>query len=256
MLNELILQSPKCTQTLNKHEYTVSALCWLPDGSTFISASMDSKIIFWNADGTVQFQWRASGYRVIDASLSADGRRLVAVAKHENSDERPLDRGVVNGSATATHGDIRVMVFDVQERRQEKVFSLRKEPTCLSVSNDGRYALINHSPSEVCLYDLDRNGALVRSYTGHQQANYIVRSCFGGWNQNLVISGSEDAKVWVWNRESGALVDQLSGHDVGSINAVAWRPHNAETDGPTPIPMFASASDDHSVRIWQQAFDD
>lgn len=48
-------------------------------------------------------------------------------------------------------------------------------------------------------------------------------------------------QVYVWHRATGSLVTTLSGH-AGTINAVAW---SAVRRG-----MFASVSDDNTVRIW------
>jgi len=40
-----------CTRTLDGHTEAVTAISWLPDGSGFISGSLDRKIIIWDADG-------------------------------------------------------------------------------------------------------------------------------------------------------------------------------------------------------------
>ncbi len=46
--------------------------------------------------------------------------------------------------------------------------------------------------------------------------------------------------MYVWHRDSAELVSVLAGHGPGLVNAVAW----------TGKGMFASASDDHTVRVW------
>lgn len=47
----------------------------------------------------------------------------------------------------------------------------------------------------------------------------------------------------MWHRDTGALLEVLAGHGKGSVNSVAWNPRNER--------MFASCSDDHTIRIWE-----
>ena len=47
--------------------------------------------------------------------------------------------------------------------------------------------------------------------------------------------------MYIWHRHNSSLLEVLPGHS-GSVNAVAWNPRDPH--------MFASASDDHTVRIW------
>jgi WD40 repeat protein len=101
---------------------------------------------------------------------------------------------------------------------------------------------------------------MARKYTGQRQSKDIIRSCFGGLDSNFVVSGSEgtflvsldlnpteafgaDSNVYVWNRDTGVLLEVLEGHGEGSVNCVAWNPRNER--------MFASCSDDHTIRIWE-----
>ena len=52
-----------------------------------------------------------------------------------------------------------------------------------------------------------------------------------------------DGKVYVWHRDTGELLEALGGHGPGSVNSVAWNPRDPR--------VFASCSDDRTVRIWE-----
>jgi WD40 repeat protein len=59
----------------------------------------------------------------------------------------------------------------------------------------------------------------------------------------LLIASFIDATVYVWHRDTGVLLETLTGHGEGSVNSVAWNPTNER--------MFASCSDDWTIRIWE-----
>ena len=52
-----------------------------------------------------------------------------------------------------------------------------------------------------------------------------------------------DGNVCVWDRHSGALLNVLAGHGTQCVSAVACNPAKKN--------IFASCSDDKTVRVWQ-----
>ncbi|KAK7037966.1 WD-domain-containing protein, partial [Favolaschia claudopus] len=242
-------KSGVCLRTLEEHSEPVTALAWLPDDSGFLSAGMDFKIVQWSADGQQKEVWGMLPVRVAHMVITPDCTRLVAIGMRAPS---PTDPRSENESAPSGAGgsaaspppkdEHRFLVLDFATRRTEYSKLFEGELTSLSVSQNSQYALVSRSPDDIQLLDLS-SGRCVRKYTGQRQSRDIIRSCFGGLDCNFVVSGSEDSNVYVWSRDTGVLLEVLEGHEEGSVNAVAWNPRNER--------MFASCSDDHTVRIWE-----
>jgi len=135
-----------------------------------------------------------------------------------------------------------MIVYDMVTKQTIASLKLDGETTSVKVSHDSRYALISHAPDEMQLWDLSLSRVACK-FAGQKQGRHVIRSCFGGVDGNFVASGSEDGNVYVWHRDSGALLEVLSGHGEGSVNTVAWNPKNER--------MFASCSDDKTIRIWE-----
>lgn len=116
--------------------------------------------------------------------------------------------------------------------------------------------LVNLQYNEMQLWDYKEN-VLIQKYFGQKQEQFIIRSCFGLDNK-LVASGSEDGKIYIWDRIKGNIITVLDAHTserapsfgqswnrrVGrNCNIVAWNPKNKY--------VFASGGDDGYVVIWK-----
>ncbi|RPB03597.1 WD40 repeat-like protein [Choiromyces venosus 120613-1] len=209
-----------CMRTMNAHTDWVSSCAWAPDGQTFVTGSVDGDMILWNLYGESIHKW--TGARVYDLAVTADSKRLAAVCTQ-----------------------MKLHVFNFVTREKEYERDLGGVSTCISVSKDSKYLLLTMGAGvqELRLLNIE-TGTDVRQFSGTKQKEYVVRNCFGGADENFVVSGSEDSNVYVWRKENGALVVVLPGHS-GIVNCVAWNPKNPY--------MFASAGDDHRVRIWSKA---
>ncbi|CAN6846005.1 unnamed protein product [Brassica oleracea var. botrytis] len=69
-----------------------------------------------------------------------------------------------------------------------------------------------------------------------------ISSCFGGYDEDFIASGSEDSQVYIWHVVKGLRPCRvLRGHS-GAVNCVSWNPAD--------IHMLALGSDDRTIRIW------
>ncbi|KAG8934591.1 hypothetical protein FRC02_009671 [Tulasnella sp. 418] len=273
------------------HTEGVSAIIPLPDGSGYVSGGMDHKIIFWDIEGKQKSIWpgqirildlavspdgsklvvvgvmdpgyepqsnagngvvgaaavRPSGlsipYSSSSSSISATGSASGGASVGPGSG--PSANGSSNGPVSAADLAImrrRIAIYDLKTKEEIAMIPMLGELTSVSISADSKYALINHSPDDVQLWDMETR-RMVRKYTGQRQERHIIRSCFGGADGDFILSGSEDSKVYIWRRDTGSLMEVLSGHQHGIVNAVAWNPRE--------VGMFASCSDDSTIRIWE-----
>ncbi|KAG0668312.1 hypothetical protein C6P45_004820 [Maudiozyma exigua] len=132
---------------------------------------------------------------------------------------------------------------------------------CPNTNKLSSLVLVNVQKNELQLWDYKQN-VMIQKYYGQKQQEFIIRSCFGLDNK-LVVSGSEDGKVYVWDLLKGNIVGILLGHvkelaptrhfhlfltrENKNCNVVAWNPTNKY--------MFASGGDDGLIKIWKVTID-
>ncbi|KAK9456215.1 WD40-repeat-containing domain protein [Dipodascopsis uninucleata] len=212
------LQNGVCVFTTNILSQPITSCAWLPNGKQFLTGTLvyDKSMTLWNLDGSIEYEW--SGMRVYDLALTPDGKKVVAIVNK-----------------------VCLHIYDLQERKKIAVIHSQSNMACVTVSRDSRYAIVNIPTQEIHIWDIEKV-QLVHKCVGQLQTKYIIRSCFGGVNDNFIISGSEDANIYIWRKSDGMLIEVLSGH-TKFVNCVSWNPTNKH--------MFASASDDHTIRIWE-----
>lgn len=191
----------------------------------------------WDLQGNLHYKWSGDTFRVHDLALSPDGTRLVVLL------------------------ETRILIYDFGSYEKVHEYKVGKDTklTSVCISQDSNFMLISMNQNKIALMDIETL-VEVEVYEGHLQSDYIIRSVFGGASQNFVVSGSEgkhptgpaaslfdeplDSNIYIW-RINGTRIETLAGHSSGCVNAVAWHPKDPR--------VFASAGDDHKVRIWRPA---
>lgn len=200
--------------TFAKHVEAVTSCVWHPSGHSFFSGSVEKNMYQWSLNGEILRHW--PGIRIMDLAITSDAKTLIACAEKK----------------------IRFFNLDGDGEEGEQLSEV-ESITSVCLSKDNKKLLVNLSVSEIHLWDLEER-SIEKKYFGQKQGRFVIRSCIGGANENFVLSGSEDNHVYVWHRELGTIIENLPGHSA-CVNCVSWNPCRA---------MFASAADDHNIRIW------
>jgi len=231
--------SEHAVHVFKKHTEAVTSVGWVSGCRQFFSAGFDKQIYLWDVDGTELHHWEIPS-RIQDVGVTHDGQRMIVV----NSDRN-------------------IKVIDISSRRELFALPESDAVTSICVSSLREEVLVNiaqqvstsQQAPVIRLWDLQARHVAQR-YLGHFQGRFVVRSCFGGPREEFVVSGSEDAQIYIWHRHYGSLLEVLPGH-AATVNAVCWpcstncRARGVERDDSDFVTHYLiSVSDDHTVRVW------
>lgn len=214
------VETGTCKHTFGNDGFVVSSCAWFPNSTQFVCGSFDPEkgICMWDCDGNELRAWRGMRMpKVVDLTVTPDGEYLISIL---------LDK------------EIRILHLATNA---ERVISEEHPITSISVSADGKFFIVNLNSQEIHMWDVAGTWKKPLRYTGHKQCKYVIRSCFGGSDSTFIASGSENSEVYIWNSRSSKPIEVLSGHSL-TVNCVSWNPKRPQ--------MLASASDDHTIRIW------
>ncbi|KAG0326134.1 hypothetical protein BG004_003035 [Podila humilis] len=264
-----------------KHPDIVSCLGWLPDGNRFISGS-DKYMLLMATSGDVVHSWPMS---LRDLAITSDGKTVIAAGNThihrislEDMTELSLYEEMDDITAISLSKDdryllvnttVKVHMWDLREGRIKRRYSGYQQGRfvirpCFGGSGGGRGVMKSGLKRRQHHHTHTHTHTHTHSHDNHQR--HSVRSLEGDQDEEVeheddddddededydasvrhekerfVVSGSEDSKIHLWHRENGNLIQTFEGHS-RAVTCVAWHPTN-----PT---LFASASDDHTIRIW------
>lgn len=160
-----------CIAQISEFTYPCTTAAWAPNGKYVVIGSQDDKTGcgVWDIDGRMihNFSDEHSKIRANDLAISPDGTRLVVVSETS------------------------VVVFDFQS--YDKICEWREDDvklTSVNISPDSQRMLISMNPDTIKLMEIDTS-EVIKTFYGHSQKEFIIRSSFGGANGNFVVSGSE-----------------------------------------------------------------
>ncbi|KAI4274177.1 MAG: hypothetical protein L6R38_006171 [Xanthoria sp. 2 TBL-2021] len=248
-------------QTYSAHGYEVLDISVTEDNARFASVGGDKQVFLWDvATARTLRRWSGhfgrvncvgfggeEGSVVVSGSFDATVRlwdcksqstkpiQVFEDSKDSVSSLHVLGHEIVTGSV-----DGKLRLYDL---RMGMVFvdTIGHPITSVQQTNDGNAVLVSTLDSVIRLMDKS-NGQMLQSYKGHTNTDYRIRSCLG-LADSIVISGSEEGKIYVWDFLEGKLVETLTAHDGKVASAVSccsprkeWA--SAGTDGKNPSPNF------------------
>ncbi|KAJ3367671.1 hypothetical protein GGF31_007131 [Allomyces arbusculus] len=150
----------------------------------------------------------------------------------------PMGNVIVSGSKDST-----IRFWDVLSGLCVRTLTSHLgEVTGVALSPSGTYLLSASKDNSNRLWDTRMMPRPLRRFKGHTNtAKNFVRASFAGAGDGmLVVGGSEDGAVYVWDRDSGAVVQRLRGH-AGIVYDVRWCQRQQ---------LLVSCSEDATVRTW------
>ncbi|KAK3004188.1 hypothetical protein RJ639_019639 [Escallonia herrerae] len=208
----------ECLHVYEKAGVGLISCGWFPDGKGIVSGMKDKSICLWDLDGRELECWKGQRtLNISDMAITDDGKRIISICR-ENA----------------------ILLLD-REAKFERLIEEKQVITSFSLSEDNKFLLVNLMNEELHLWSIEGDIKVVAHYRGHRRMRFLIRSCFGGFEQAYIASGSEDSQVYIWHRDTGKLLLTLPGHS-GAVNCVSWNPMDPR--------MLASASDDRTIRIW------
>uniref|UniRef100_A0A1D1Y0T8 WD repeat-containing protein 26 n=1 Tax=Anthurium amnicola TaxID=1678845 RepID=A0A1D1Y0T8_9ARAE len=212
------VNSGYCIHVYEKNGLGLVSCGWFPDGKWIFSGLTDRSFCIWDLDGKEMECWKGQRtFKISDMAVTSDGKFIVSMCR-----------------------ETAILLLD-RETKIERFLEEENTITSFSLSRDDNFLLLNLVNQEIHLWSIAGDLKLIAKYRGHKRTRFVIRSCFGGFEQAFIASGSEDSQVYLWHRSSGEFIEALPGHS-GAVNCVSWNPVNPH--------MLASGSDDRTIRIW------
>lgn len=173
-----------------QHDLTLNAVTFNEEGSVLVTASNDrfARVFDCRSRASSPIQ-KLGGFKDSVTCLSIHGHRIVA--------------GSIDGT---------VRVYDIRAG-QVHLDTFGGGATHVSLSKDGKVALVGTMKSRVYLYEMS-NGKDLQQYVGHRSSAYKV-ACVLSNTEAYVLSGSEDGQIRIWDLVRGSEMSKLNASSYG-----------------------------------------
>ena len=228
-------------RSYNAHGYEVLDARGSCDNSQLVSCSMDKTVIVWDvSQGSALRKYRGHAGTVNcvrfneDSSLAISGsidgtvkcwdvksKRMEPIQTLDEAKDSVTTLDVTDHEILAGSADGKLRRYDIRNG-QMHVDLVGAPVSSACFTRDGQCLLISSSNGEsVKLFDKS-SGELLQEFKGHANKEYRVESVLNNTDQ-LVISGSENGYVYIWDLVEGSLLGKVD-HERASKEAGAPPP--------------------------------
>ncbi|XP_018313580.1 DDB1- and CUL4-associated factor 8 isoform X2 [Mycetomoellerius zeteki] len=115
--------------------------------------------------------------------------------------------------------------------------------TCAVYNHDGTEILASYNDEDIYLFDrlMSSHVDYAHRYQGHRNSATVKGVNFFGPKSEYVVSGSDCGNIFIWDKNTEAVVQWMAGDKQGVVNCLEGHPH---------IPILATSGLDYDVKIW------
>ena len=216
-----ILNGEKVKEYNNLHNSYITSCVYMPNSNNkFLSGGIDKRILLIDTNNNPHLE--VGKFCRIKQVMYSEFSNLIIIIPGSISD---------------------IICYDLPKNKTSFKIEVKEEVVYsnISKSDKGKYILINISKSypKILLYNLEKTKTEDKYY-GHTQKTMIIKCSFAGEKEQYIMSGSEDAKVYLWDRKVPGLPKySFEGH-LGIVNCVELLFND----------VLLSVSDDKTLKIW------
>ncbi|XP_072761358.1 DDB1- and CUL4-associated factor 8 [Anoplolepis gracilipes] len=121
--------------------------------------------------------------------------------------------------------------------------------TCAVYNHNGTEILASYNDEDIYLFDRLSSPHIdyANRYQGHRNSATVKGVNFFGPKSEYIMSGSDCGNIFIWDKNTAAVVQWMTGDEQGVVNCLEGHPH---------IPVLATSGLDYDVKIWVPSRDE
>jgi WD40 repeat protein/serine/threonine protein kinase len=219
---------------LSGHTNSVFSVRFLDDGKTLASTDGGNRLKLWDIE-----TWQEQLNLHVDSLAEAGAPQIELNSFDLERDRGPIQLASRHHCLIVRPDPTTVQVWNTATRRLRAVLNDGGEPVvAVTLSPDGRIALLSHENGTLTLWDLDRS-LLVRRLGS--PTNQMLTTAFSADGRTLAAVTDQGKSVELWDPIVGALLHRIAAGEQPVLTPLGFTPDNQR--------LFVGGQDD-SLRLW------